>query len=232
MSSKISFSVTGIILVLLNFMIILQMDLEYSRWARLISTTCILSMLLFYGNRDRSLFTAFSLFILADILLFYYEYDLFNAMTFLTRISAYVMLIILVAPELKKLQVNLFQKIIFLTVFGLNFGMLILLVDMVPAAFRYKGMDFLFYLYGLSMMGMVIAAISYSNRYSSRKSFYFTLATLCLVFSDISSFIAYYLDFQQFYFADRFFYILAIMGLVKFSALSEKHQAVAGLERL
>ena len=232
MSSKITLPAAGIALLILNFVVIYRFNLDYSRGSRLFSTVMVFLLLILKGSEYKRILISFSLFVLADILLFYYENDLFNALTFLTRTSAYILLILVVVPELKGLKANLFQKSLFVVVFCLNFGMLVLLVDMVPSTFHYDTMEFLFYLYGLAMMGMVIAAISYSNRFSSRKSFYFASATLCLVFSDITSFIAYYLDFHLFYFADRFFYILAILGLLKFASLSENHQAVAGLERL
>jgi len=43
---------------------------------------------------------------------------------------------------------------------------------------------------------------------------------------------AYYLEFHEFYFPDRFFYILGIAGLVKFASFARSHEAVAELESL
>ncbi|MGA8855271.1 MAG: hypothetical protein WB492_13940 [Christiangramia sp.] len=148
------------------------------------------------------------------------------------RISAYLLLVYRVAPELRNLKSSIFQKLIFFTVFTLNLGMLFMLVDMVPAKFGYPFLSILFYAYGITMITLVIAAISYSNRYSNKTSFYYTAATLCLVFSDITSFIAYYLEFNEFYFPDRIFYILGIAGLVKFTTLTRSHEAVTDLESL
>ncbi|MUP44242.1 hypothetical protein E0K83_00595 [Gramella sp. BOM4] len=232
MLTKLLSGLFGLFLLLLNFMVITEYDQDYSRWARLMTTSAFLVLLLIINPGMKRLLSVFSLFVLADMLLFYYEYHLFNALTFLVRISAYVMLIMVVIPELKKLRTNNFQKMIFVIGFSLNLAMLVMLVDMVPETFRYQTMEILFYGYGLAMIAMVIAAISYSNRYSSKRSFFFTSATLCLVFSDITSFIAYYLDFHQFYFADRFFYLMALAGLVKFSSIGRNHRAVTALESL
>lgn len=170
--------------------------------------------------------------LISDLLLFYYEFSLGNAAAFLCRISAYILLVLVVTPELRNLRTGIFQKILFVVVLGLNLAMLVVLVDMVPGKFKYPFLDILFYAYGMSMISMVIAAISYSNRYSNQTSFFFTAATLFLVFSDITSFIAYYLEFSVFYFPDRLFYIAGIAGLVKFSSLSRSHEAVAELESL
>ena len=79
---------------------------------------------------------------------------------------------------------------------------------------------------------LVISAISYSNRYSDRLSFFFTASTLFLVFINITSFIAYYLEFSEFYFSDRLFYILGIAGPVKFASYAGRHEAVTELESL
>lgn len=176
--------------------------------------------------------SAFCLLLASDILLFQYEDPSLNMLTFFSRMGAYSLLIYTVVPELRNLKTSTFQKIVFLLVFGLNASMLVVLMDMVPGKFLYPGLDYLFYAYGSVMIGMVIAAVSYSNRYANKISFYYTAATLCLVFADISSFIGYYLEFPDFYFADRFFYILGIVSLTRFATFRRVHEAVPQLETL
>ncbi|SDS05012.1 lysoplasmalogenase family protein [Gramella sp. MAR_2010_147] len=232
MLSKSYLSAITAILLIVNFYIIYTYGLEYSRWARLASTSIFLILLISKNSYSKRMLAAFLFLILSDIGLFFYEMPVANATTFLMRITAYLLLVFVVVPELKKLKTNIFQKLLFLVVFILNLGMLYLLVDMVPAGYVYPYLDMLFYAYGITMITMVIAAISYSNRYSDKTSFFFTAATLCLVFSDITSFIAYYLEFNEFYFPDRFFYILGIAGLVKFTSFARNHEAVAELESL
>lgn len=232
MLSRSILSAITLILLIANFYIIFEYDQELSRWARLISTGIFLLILLWRKTYSKRMLSAFFFLLISDLLLFSYENSIANAATFLMRISAYTLLVFVVVPELKNLKTNLFQKFIFVVVFLLNLAMLYMLVDMVPAQFVYPGLNILFYAYGISMIMMVIAAISYSNRYSDKTSFYFTAATLCLVFSDITSFIAYYLEFSEFYFPDRFFYILGIAGLVKFTSFARSHEAVTELESL
>lgn len=226
--------ISAIVLILLtaNLYIIYEYDQELSRWARLISTGIFLLILLWRKTYGKRMLSAFFCLFISDLLLFYYENPVANTATFLMRISAYTLLVLVVVPELKNLKTNLFQKLLFVVVFFLNLAMLYMLVGMVPGQYVYPGLDILFYIYGISMIAMVIAAISYSNRYSDRTSFYFTAATLCLVFSDITSFIGYYLQFYEFYFPDRFFYILGIAGLVKFTSFARSHEAVAEMESL
>ncbi|MCG9972942.1 hypothetical protein [Christiangramia crocea] len=231
LSSSLLSVVTPMLLVL-NCYIIYEYDQDISRWARVLSTAVFFLILLWQNSRSKRFLSAFVLLLISDLLLFYYEFVLGNAAAFIARISAYVLLVLMISPELRQLRTNLFQKFIFVVVLGLNLAMLIMLVGMVPLKFKYPFLDMLFYAYGMSMISMVIAAISYSNRYSNRTSFFFTAATLCLVFSDITSFIAYYLEFSEFYFPDRIFYIMGIAGLVKFSSFSRSHKAVAELGSL
>ena len=225
-------AVVTAILLMANFYIIIGYDLEISRWARLLTTTMFLLILVMKRLYSKKMLAAFLFLLISDFGLFEYENHLANAGTFLMRISAYILLVFVVVPELKKLKANLFQKITFMLVFSLNLAMLQMLVGMVPVRFVYPGLNILFYIYGFSMIAMVIASISYSNRYSDKTSFFYTSATLCLVFSDITSFIAYYLNFDEFYFPDRIFYILGLSGLVKFAGFARSHKAVAELQRL
>lgn len=232
MSPKSFLPVITLVLILVNCFVIYQYGQDASRWARLISTSLFFFVLLWQNSFSKRILSAFFLMLISDLLLFYYENSLVNTATFLIRISAYIMLIMAVAPELKNLKTNIFQKLVFLVVFALNLGMLFTLVDMVPAKFGYPFLNVLFYGYGIAMITMVIAAISYSNRYSNSTSFFYTAATLCLVFSDITSFIAYYLEFNEFYYPDRIFYILGIAGIVKFTTFARSHEAITELESL
>lgn len=221
-----------LVLLLFNAYVIYIYGLDVSRWARLFTTIAFLLILFLKENSGKKIIAVFTLLLSSDILLFVYETALGNAGTFLLRIAAYLMIIYLVVPELRNLKANIFQRLIFLVVFSLNFGMLYMLVDMIPPKFEYSFSNFLFYIYGISMMLMVIAAVSYSNRFSNKISFYYTAAVLCLVFSDITSFIAYYLGFSEFYYPDRIFYIIGVAALVKFSAFERDHQPAANLESL
>ncbi|TRO63993.1 hypothetical protein FGM01_10815 [Christiangramia sabulilitoris] len=175
---------------------------------------------------------AFSFLLFSDILLFFYENSLASSVTFILRIVAYLLLVSTVFPQIRNLKSSLFQRFVFLLVFGVNLVMLVFLVDMIPAKFDYPYMNVLFYAYGITMLALLIAAISYNNRYSDEPSFFFAAAALFLVFSDITSFIAYYLEFYEFYYPDRIFYILGLAGLIKFSRFAGRRRAVPQLESL
>ena len=232
MYSKFFLPVIILVLLFVNCFIIFEYDQEYSRWARLLSTLILFIILLWRNSMSKTLAGAFFFLLISDLLLFFYEDPLANSATFLMRIAGYLTLVLAVSPELRNLKTSTFQKLLFFVVFTLNVAMLYTLVDMVPEKYNYPYLHTLFYIYGTAMITLVIAAISYSNRYSDSTSFFFTAGTLGLVFSDITSFIAYYLEFSEFYFPDRIFYILGIASIVKFASFSRSHEAVTELESL
>lgn len=214
--------ITGVILIILNLLVIYFFGIQESRWARLSSILLFFLLFLYQApKKERFLTSAFALLILSDLVLIKYEIPIMRKITFITVILAYTNLIFHILPLVKKLKTNLFQKIMFLGVLGINSVMLFLLVDMVETRIDDIYHSSLFYIYGVAMIGLVIAAFSFSHRYANKASFFFICAVLGFVFSDISGFIAYYLQVGEFYFPDRLFYLLGITSLVKFASLDK-----------
>ncbi|WP_026914406.1 lysoplasmalogenase family protein [Christiangramia portivictoriae] len=232
MLSKYFLLILAGLLALSNAFLISEYDLQMIRWGRLVTTSVIFISLIWRQRSDKLLLTAVLFLFLSDILLLNYEHVYSNAATFLSRISAYVLLVLVIFPEIRILKMSLVQKVVFALVFSLNIAMLYVLVDMVPEKYEYPFLNSLFYIYGSAMITLVLAAISYSNIYSDATALFFTAGALCLVFSDIMSFIAYYLEFHEFYYADRFFYIFGVSALVKFSTFSRNHEPLFEMERL
>ncbi len=223
--------IAGIVL-LANMFIISEYDLEMIRWSRLISTFLLFLALIWKQRSEKLLLAAILLLLASDVLLLNYENTYVNSATFLLRITAYISFVVVILPEIKDLKMSIIQKVVFALVFSLNIGMLYALVDMIPEKYDYSYLNFLFYIYGSVMITLVLAAISYSNIYSDTTSFFFTAGALCLVFSDIMSFIAYYLEFYEFYYTDRFFYIIGAISLVKFASFSRNHEPLFEMERV
>ncbi|WP_010228857.1 hypothetical protein [Gillisia marina] len=134
----------------------------------------------------------------------------------------------MVINKLKNLITNLFQKMVFTIAVLLNIFLLYSLVEMMPAGKYSLFFDFLFYVYGLSIIICVTTAVSYSNRYASKPSIFFLTAVLCLVFSDLTYFIGFILDFSEFFFADRIFNILGIGALIHFLNLNRLESKDSG----
>jgi hypothetical protein len=229
MYQKFILPVTALILLVVNCFVIFTYDLEASRYARLTSTLILFLILLWKNSYSIKVLFAFLVLLISDVLFLNFANSIASTGTILLRVTAYLLIVSAILPELKDLKSSLFQKFFFVLVFLLNLAMLIMLVDMVPNKFGYPFLNVLFYAYGLAMIIMVIASISYSNRFSNNVSFYYTAGTLALVLSDVSSFIAYYLEFYEFYFSDRIFYILGIAGLVKFTTFARSQEVISEL---
>ena len=216
----------GLILISVNFLVIYYGDLQLIRILKLISTVTIFSAFFsILKKAERSLLAVFFFLTLADIFLLNYEVVWVKKLTFIAVIAAYTALMLHIKPLIRNLKTTVFQKIVFLVVLGINVLMLYVLIQMVHYRLDDNWHSFLFYIYGITMIIMVILAFSYSNRYSNKASFYFVCSVLAFVFSDITSFIGYYMDLEEFYSAARLFYLLSLLGLIKF-ATQDKSEGI------
>ncbi len=158
----------------------------------------------------------FGLLFISDGIFIFLEDPIFNALMFLVKTATYLTLVWIVINKLKNLNTNLFQKIVFALAVLLNIFLLHNLLEMMPVGEHTLLFDFLFSLYGFSIIICVSAAVSFSNRYTNKASIFFLGAVLSLVFSDLTYFIAFILGFNEFYFVDRIFNIVGIALLLQF----------------
>ena len=208
-----------IALVILNLWAMATLGDYVNRWM-LFGTMSIFFLLFispwYYNKRGLLLFI---LLLISDALLIQYEVPIFNALIFMVRTASYLVLVWIILRKLKNLRTNMFQKIMFTLAVLLNIFLLYTLVEMVPAGEFYQFFNFLFYCYGFAVIVCVSAAVSYSNRYANRPSIFFLAAVLGLVFSDLTYFIGFNLNFHEFFFADRIFNILGIGALLHYMYL-------------
>lgn len=214
--------ISGIVLLIINFLVIFQYELLESRWLRIISSFFYLILFLKVSKKNEIfLIGSFFLLVISDFLMLDYENPLLKKLTFILVIIAYIALIFHIRPHIKNLQTNFFQKILFVIILAVNTVMLFLLVDMVEGGMDDSIHQALFFLYGFAMISLVIFAFSFNHRYSNKASFFFICAVLGFIFSDISGFISYYLKVDEFYYPDRFFYLLGLLSLVKFANIDK-----------
>ncbi|CAM4267606.1 hypothetical protein [Gillisia hiemivivida] len=217
--------VIGVFLLVINFYTISEYGLIESRWLRIIGAS-IFFIVFTMGAKKKEpfLINAFLLLLISDFLLLKYEIPWIKKLTFGLVVLAYLSLIKHIRPYVRNLETNIFQKGVFIGILGINIIMLYLLIDMVGPKWDDSWHTYLFYLYGMSMIVMVVLGFSYSNRYSNKSSFYFLWAVLGFVISDISGFMAYYLGVEGFYYPDRLFYIIGLLCLVKFSRMDKNKE--------
>lgn len=215
-SRKCFLPILTIILIVINLWVIINLDEMVARWVRfasMFSFFLLFTSSCFYNKRGLPVFI---LFLISDALLINYEDTVFNALLFVFRSAIFLALLELIFDRIRKLQTNLFQKIVFIIAIGLNVYMLYNLVEMVPRGQSYAFYDFLFYFYGISVIVCVTGAVSFSNRYANRTSIFFLGSVLAIAFSDLTYFIAYNMGFIEFALVDIVFNILGIHFLLNF----------------
>ena len=218
---KISLLLLGVFLVLINFLLMYFFNEMVDRLARCISTLIFFLIYIIQIKPKFRPVIVFSLFLICDAALIFYEDPAFMTLTYISRMVAYSVLILNVSGDLKRIKFGKVQGFIAALVIALNVYMVTNVVDMVPEATNDLMYTLLFYVYVLILLVLAIVAISYHSRYSNLKSFYYLCACFSLIFSDLLYFILYYLHFEFFKYADRFFNIIGLMCFVVFLILKK-----------
>jgi hypothetical protein len=216
--------ITAFILLVLNFFIISEYGLIEERIARIASSSILFLVYLFSVSKKEKFFIiGFIFLIISDILLYNYESPPIKKLVFVVMILGYLAFLFHIRPYIQNLKTDLGQKLIFVVALSINVVLLYFLIEMAEDKMDDLLHSALFFIFGITLITLVVFAFSYSHRYSNKASFFFICGILGLVFSDISGYIAYYLEFEEFYYPDRFFYILGLVSLVKF-ALEDKSE--------
>ncbi|WP_034890027.1 hypothetical protein [Gillisia sp. Hel_I_29] len=215
--SKIILPVAKALLIFINIWTLLEFSTEVSDYMRFGNMLIYFLLLLFFNEYSKKHLILFLLLLICDGFLIFYKIPIFNLLTFIMRIAIYLLLFSLVAKKLKGLRLEFTQVAVFGVVLVVNIFLLLALVEMVPSEYDYDAFNTLFYIYGVASILVVAAAISYSNRYENKISLYYIAAVLGLIFSDLTYFIAFYLEFEEFYIPERIFNILAIAFLVQYA---------------
>lgn len=205
-------------LIILNLFSLYFFGEEIGRWFRFGTMLLFVFLYYFKFHFTWKLFIALLLLLICDFCLVFYELEDLKIIIYLTRISAYFVLVWIVSPYIRKLKLGFFSGVIGVFTLGINIYLMSVMVDSVPEAMA-SGLFYpLFFLFGFSLLALATASISFHNRFATRQSFFFVVASLSLIFSDISFYIATYLDFEVFHYIDRFWNVLGVAGLLAFSS--------------
>ncbi len=206
-----------VFLLIANFAEIYFFGVEVDRWSRFITMVLFFIVYLVRGSTKPIYILILSLFLVCDYFLIYYENVTLKALTYLTRILAYLFIIISLWPSLRKLKINLFSGIITIFVVGLNIYLIHAMSESVPENMRSDYFFPLFYLFGIVLLALAAAAISYHNRFGNMKSFFLVVSSFGLILSDIFYYIAYYLEFETFWYLDRLANVIGIGMFLAFA---------------
>lgn len=211
-----------LILAVINIYVLYTYDLPVRRWARIISTALLLIPVIYFTGFKRDLLLgSFVLYLLAGFLSLQNEILLVRKINLGVVIIIYLLLFLHVLPFLRKLKTDLFQKVVVILIITINILMLFILNDLDETIQDITHL-LLLILRGISIIALMIMAFSLATRYSNEYSFYFLLAVLGLVLSDIFAFISFYLREGAFIYADRVFYVLGLASLAHYTILYRK----------
>ncbi|MGA8855270.1 MAG: hypothetical protein WB492_13935 [Christiangramia sp.] len=212
----LSFLVSFVIFA--NFLAIFYLDHGVDSWFRFGTTLLFLLIyLLRYFSKYR-LLIVFLLLTVCDGLLVYYEVPVFRKIIYAVRILAYLNLILIVAPSLSKLKLNLFPIVITVFIIAIDGYLLNDMAKSLPESDQNPVFLILFYSLGIISLALVATSISYLNRYEDKRAFFLVIVSFGFVLSDIFFYNAHYLGFEVFYYLDRFANIIGIAFLLAFSA--------------
>lgn len=210
-------SLSGL-LILVNFSLLMVFDPEVNRWGRVLSTLSFLALFLSQFNHKKILLLgALIMLLISDIAALEYQKS-FSQKTFFTFQSlAYFFLIWYTGRYLIKQKFQKNQLIYLALVFLLNTFFMLVIGDLLSEEVRDPGVEALFYLYGTSSIILISTGILYYDRYSNDLAASFLIAVIGLVLSNLMGFPAHFMDFWEFFYLDRLFYVLGTAGIVTYS---------------
>lgn len=189
---------------------------------RIVTSISFFIIYLFSSSpREKFFFMAFILLIVADLLRLGFELPVYKKFLFICMILVYVFLNIHISRYIKNVKANNLQKVILVVALTINIVMLFMVVEMAEYKLGDIVQSSLFFLYGVALISLMVFAFAFNHHYSNEVTFFFICAVLSFVFGDISGFIAYFVEVDEFYYPDRLFYLLALAGLVKFASLEK-----------
>ena len=210
--------------VAVNFASLSMFSEEVSRWVRFIGTAFFFITATLHKPFSWKLFFIFLLFSICDFSLIYFENPIFNALTFISRGAAFVIVGSIGAKRLKRLKITGLEFFIGAILVAINLVLLFELESMISLKHAEELFSPGFYAFAFIAIFTTIIAVSYSNRYSNLKSIFYMCAVLWMIFSDLTYFIGYYLDFAEFYYADHAFNILGSGFLMLYAATTNKKE--------
>lgn len=221
-------TILTIILVLLNVLVMSSCAVYEQRLSRLLSIcSYFVVFLLFKGYRDKNIMFVLILLILADVFNLNYEHITLGKLISITKIIAYFLLIKSVFTKLilfKNIEPILYFFIGIIV--ALNLGLAIQTIWNTSDKMNDTLDLILFLMYSITIIGVAIVAIQYNFRYHTKRSMYFVYFVFGLILSDISWFIAYFLDLFLAFYADILFYIIGLYCIVRYGVETSKNDDV------
>ncbi|MHA6280084.1 hypothetical protein ACXYMT_07870 [Salinimicrobium sp. CAU 1759] len=210
-------------LILLNFFLLWQYGPEVHRWGRVISTLTFLILFLKHFHPKKILLLgALVLLIIADAFALEYHQALSQQAFFALQSLAYLFLVFHISKYLVKQKLKPYQIGYTAIVIFLNCSFIVILGDLLAEEVKDQMVQNLFYVYGIATIFFISGGILYYDRFPNDLSASFLIAVAGFVVSNLMGFPAHFMEFGEFYYLDRMFYVLGTAGLVSYSYYAGK----------
>ncbi|WP_179345612.1 hypothetical protein [Winogradskyella ursingii] len=223
MLKKILIGLT-LILLLVNFYTVSEYTAYDRRLVNLISLSCYFLIFIVTGGTKKILLLYSMLaFVGTDYLLLYYETnDVIAKVIPVLKISVYFMLTVSVFDKVRLLNHKLSITVAFVSIIVLNLVWMFNLIWDKSEKFNDSFEFALHFLYGLIMVWMCTIAINCYLRFKTNRSLFFLIFILGLVLSDAAWFIAYYYNFNFFFYVYTIFYLVGLAYLIRYAETENK----------
>ena len=164
----------------------------------------------------------FALLCLSDFSLIFYENVYFKTLQFILRGCAYFLIGVCVLKYLKNYSLSVFQKLFILLISSINLFLLYSIADTFHAELGNSFTTILFYFQGI--MGIFLLALGaiFISEIINAVEITFFLCAIGFVMTDLASFAAYHLEYEDFFILARGFYIVAVACLLKYITYADE----------
>ncbi|MFB9054581.1 hypothetical protein ACFFVB_15935 [Formosa undariae] len=224
-AKKTSIIVLACTMVLINFFIITQFTAFDSRLVRNITTLAFFILYIFFGGLKKTKLTiVFSLFILTDVCILFYDNLIYNSLVSVLKSIGLAVLSWHLLPKFKIVFESKKSTVGSLLIIIFSGILFVELLDLAIMKFSDNLHIFLYACCALLYIILLILVVNYNFRYNSIRSIVCLFCVFSLAASDLLAFISYYLEVGVFYYPTRLFHILGVTLFTAYAVLPFKKE--------
>lgn len=156
----------------------------------------------------------FSLFVLCDLFLLFWEQSFSRPAYYISHIGAIAILTFLTVRELEWPRISKIEYFSIAFFFLINSTILLFLGDYFDSGINDMWLRILFYTNGFLILTLVLSAFLYSINFANDVSAFLFVSVMGLTISDLLLFGIYFIDLQEFRYYDNAFYLVGLMFLL------------------
>lgn len=219
MKKKILLLLLTISFILLNFFLLAEFPQEIHRWGRVACSGVFLSYLIFhYTEESKFLIGSLVFFLLSDSFALEYDVVHYQQVFFALQSTAYLFMLFQAKGEIKKPQIDVYQRIFFLLILVVSCIFVIVIGNILSSQVFNHLLVIFYYIYGAFAVTLLFVGVLYYDNQVDDLSTAFVFSSLGLVFSNVTGFAAHFLEFPDFFYFGRLLYVAGLGGLAYYGS--------------